>query len=111
MGSDKFLDSFGDAEVEPLVNLDEDEQDEEEAERLESVEDLVEASLPSNDRPEPCPSLVLGDCFDVERLSGSRLASSTSSPTSSTVTKSSMLKLCSSKRQAFEEILSFAKSS
>lgn len=81
-----------------LVDLDE-EDEEDEAERLESFEDLAELRWVSDEEPEPCLSLspclfVSEDC--LQELCGEwgrcGLVSPPSSQTSSTVTKSSMLK-------------------
>ncbi len=105
VGSDESLDFFcetelGLEELKPLVDLDE------------SFEDLVEVRLLEDDTSELCLSpLTSEDCLDEEERGGSGLVSSTSSPTSSTVTKSSMLKFCSSKKQASEGTMSSVKSS
>ena len=106
------MDFLGDTELEldelePLVNLDE--EDEEEAELFESFEDFAEVCLPPDDTHELLLSLLALE--DEEELSGSGFVSSTSSPISSTVTKSSMLNFCSSKWEVPEETTSSVTSS
>lgn len=105
VGSDESLDTEKELEdellfMEPLSNFDEeDEEDEEEAELLESLEDLVEIRLAVDEISELRFSLVpLEDILDEEELWWPGLVYPMSSPTSSTVTKSSMLKLSSSKK-------------
>ena len=107
------MDFLGDTELEldelePLVNLDE--EDEEEAELFESFKDFVEVCLPPGDTHELLLSLLALE-EDEEELSGSGFVSSTSSPISSTVTKSSMLNFCSSKWEVPEETTSSLTSS
>lgn len=111
VGSDESVDFFGDTELEleeSLVDLDE--EDDKEDELLEFLEDLVEVCWLLDDTSELCLRLLALE-EDEEELWGLGLVSSTSSPTSSTVTKSSMLKFCSSKRKASEETVSSVKSS
>lgn len=81
--------------VESLVDLDE--EDEEEEDLLESLKDLVEGRLSSDEASKLCGSfLPLEGRLDEAERRGSGLVSSASSPTtSSTVTKSFMLKFCS----------------
>lgn len=103
MSSDESLDTGVELEngllfVEPLANLDEEdevaeEEDEEEGELLESFEDLVETRFAGDEKSELRLSLVpLDDLLDEEELQWPGLVSPVSSPTSSTVTKSSILK-------------------
>ena len=69
MGSDESLDFLGDTEVEelePLVDLDED--GEEEAELFDSFEELVEVRLPVDGTLELCLSLTLEDCLVEDEL-------------------------------------------
>lgn len=102
MGSGETFCPFGDKEVEPLLT-EASSGFEEEAELFESLGDLVEAGLAGDDSSELCLSCFpLDDWLDEEELWWSAAVSSTSSTISSTVTKSSRLKFCSSKNLSVE---------